>query len=286
MIKEGIKKMLNNVIVRFFVGILSNIIQTFSPKLWKFIEKKFFNPYDFWPNTLSYHENIFKKLESIFTKYNIEVKNKGILELWPGWFLWVWSHLKKYWINKYYVLDTVNHFENVDNLVLELYSKINPTLLKNWKLNKDYFNILLYTKDWKIPLNDNSIDITFSHYVYEHVKNPLDSLKEISRITKSWWYWVHEIQYWDHIFNWNSLFYRTIPTFIYSFLFKNSGWWVNLKTHFFYREAFKQLWFEIIDEIVVNKYDEKNIQKYKNLLNKYDYDDLKVEKWLFIVRKK
>lgn len=284
MSQKFIKKLLDNVAVRVLVWIWSNIIQTVSSKTRTFIEKNFFNPYDFWEHNIKYTLDFTKKILDIIHTYKFDLHWKKALELWPWWFLWVWSHLKKYWINKYYALDVVNHFENVDSWIIQLYNKIDTSLIKDWRLNKDFFGILLY-KNWKIPLDDNSVDITFSNYVYEHVDEPYRSIKEIARITKSWWIWIHEIWYLDHIFNWDSLFYRIIPERLYTFLFKKSWWWVNRKTHYFFRNTFKKFWFEILDEAIISQYTDKMIKKYKKLLGKYHYDDLKVSKALFIMRK-
>lgn len=284
MVEKIIRKLLNNVFIRVFVWIWANIIQSISPKLWNIIEKKVFNPYVFWWNNISYTKELSEKIVALCKKYNIEIKWNNFLELWPGGFLWVWWHLKKHGISKYFALDIVNHFENVDNNTLELYKKIDSSLVVNWKLNNDFFNILIYSNK-KIPIEDNSIDISFSHYVYEHVDSPFDSLKEISIVTKIWWYWIHEIWYLDHIFNPESLFYRIIPEKLFTFLFKKSWGWVNFKTHYFFRKNFKELWYEINNEEVISEYSKENMIKYKKLLNKYEYDDLKVSKAIFVIKK-
>lgn len=284
MIEKIIRKLLDNVYLRVLIWIASNIIQSISPRLWDIIEKKVFNPYTFWENTLPYYKEITDKFVDYAREISLDFRGKTLLELGPGGFLGVWAYLKSAGLGKYLALDVVNHFDNVTDEILALYTTVNPTLLINNVLDRSYFDILIY-QDKKIPLENASMDITFSHYVYEHITDPESSIAEVARITKSGWYGIHEIEYGDHIFDRESLFFRTIPEFLFKWLFWKSGWYVNRKTHNAYKEMFVKYGFEVVYEKPVAVYQDAMVEKYINKLPGYSREDIRIEKWLIIVKK-
>lgn len=279
-----IKKLLKIKSIKVFLCFIENIIKSISIKLWKVLENRLYNPYNFGKKSIEYSKWLYEKILKYTKKYNFNLEGKKFLELWPGGFLWLWAYLKKEWISKYFVIDEIKHFDKLDKKTISLYEKIDPSFLKNNFFDKDFVNILEYWKNW-IPLEDNSIDLCFSQSVYEHVKNPEESIKDLARITKTWWIHIHHIDFKDHIIDRESLFFLKIPKKIFDLLFYNSWAWVNRKRSSDFETYFKNAWFEILDIVTISEHNNVLIRKYKKLLKKYSENDLK--KWwaTFIIKK-
>lgn len=282
--KSFINKILNIKPIKVLLCIIENIIKSINLNLWKLIERKFFNPYDFWKTNIDHTKKLYDDILEISKKFNYELNNKNVLELWPGWFLWVWAFLKKEWISKYYVIDEINHFEKLDKKNIELYNEIDKSILIWNNFDWNYIKQLEYSSNW-LPLKDNFIDIVFSNAVYEHVNEPWESIKELSKITKQWWIWIHIIDFRDHIFNQKSLYFLTIPNFLFNFLFKKSWAWVNRKRYTDFVKYFKDNWFEILDCKFNNDFIQWEEKKYKKLLEKISKKDLLISDAQFIVKK-
>lgn len=280
-----IKKILKIKIFKVCLCVLENIIKSISLNFRKKIELKFYNPYDFGEKNLENYKNQAVYFFDYCKKYNIELNWKSVLELWPWWFLWFWSYIKKYWVEKYYAIDDINHFENLSKKNLEMYKLIDNTMIVWNSFDDKYVKILSYSNEG-IDLSNESIDVVFSNAVYEHVSDPDSSIWEISRLTKKWWYWIHTIDFRDHIFDQQSLYFLTISDKIFNFLFKNAWAWVNRKRYSDFVKMFEKYWFEILEIEIINKFDEITINKYKNQLNKYSNTDLKNVSARFIVKKK
>lgn len=261
-----------------------NIIKSINLNLWKYIERKIYNPYDFWDNNIDYANTLYTSILDKCNNLNFKIRDKNILELWPGWFLWVGAFLKKEGINNYYVIDDINHFEKLDNKTIELYNKIDKTIIKWESFDLNYVKQLSYNKNG-LPLENNSIDIVFSNAVYEHINDPEQSIKELSRITVKWWIWIHTIDYRDHIFNQKSLYFLTISDFIFNILFKKSWAWVNRKRHSDFIKYFKNNGFEILEELNNQRYYIWEENRYKKIIDIYNKNDLSISDTTLIVRK-
>ena len=279
-----INKLLKIKFIKVLLCILENFIKRVSLKVWKKIEIYFFNPYDFWENNVEYTKRLWSEVYEYCKKYKLDIKNKNLLELWPWGFLWVWAFLKNKWLNKYYVIDNINHFEKINKKIKKLYNNINKSFLKSDYFDMEFVKILDY-KNNQISLDNNKIDIIFSKAVYEHIYDVEKSIKELARISKKWAIWIHTIDLKDHIFDKTSLYFLTINNFIFDLLFKKSWAWVNRKRYWFYKKVFLENWFEILEEIIWKNFDEKSLKKYKKKI-KLEKNDLIISDYTLIVRKK
>lgn len=246
--KKIIEKILKIKPFKVLLCVIENIIKAFSVSLWKKIENKVFNVYNFDKSNIEYYKLVYLKFKNLISEYWYELKWKKLLELWPGWFLWVWAFLKNDLLEQYYVIDDINHFEKIDKKTIELYNEISDNFIVDSIFNSDYLKLLNYSNN-KINIWESKLDIVFSNAVYEHIKNPLESIKELSRITKKWWIWVHEIDFRDHIFNQKSLFFKKIPNFLFNLLFWNCWAWVNRLDYNDFIKIFEDNWFEIIKTV-------------------------------------
>jgi len=263
---------------------IEHLIKSINVSSWTYIEKKVYNPYDFWTDNIKYTKELYSNIIKKCDNFNFKLKDKNLLELWPGGFLWVWAFLKKEWIKNYFVIDDINHFEKLDNKTIDLYNNIDKTIIKWKSFDFNYIKQLSYNKKG-LPLDNNSIDIIFSNAVYEHIDNPEESIKELSRITIKWWIWIHAIDYRDHIFNQKSLFFLTISDFIFNTLFKKSWARVNRKRHSDFINYFRKNSFEILEESNNKRYYTWEENKYKKITDVYNINDLLISDTTLIVRK-
>lgn len=241
-----IKKLLKIKAIKVILCIVENIIKHISTKLWQKIEHKLYNAYDFGKDNITHTQKLYEKIKNITDKFDFELNHKKILELWPWAFLWVGAFLKKEWISEYNIIDDINHFEKLDKKAIKLYQEIDKNILDWDSFDTTYVKQLQYNKEG-LPLDGNSIDLIFSNAVYEHVDDPQSSIKELSRVTKKWWLSIHTIDFRDHIFDQKSLFFLSLPTWLFNFLFKKAGAWVNRKRYDDFINYFEQNWFEILD---------------------------------------
>lgn len=279
-----IKKILKIRSIKVLLCFIESTIKRVSLKTWILLEKKLYNPYDFWEDNLSYYRNLSNTIISLSSKYNFDLTNKKLLELWPGGFLWVWSYLKKEWLVEYNVIDNINHFEKLDNKTKDLYTIIDPLVLDWDFFNKNYVKQLDYNSN-KLPLDNWTIDIVFSNAVYEHIDKPESSISELSRVTKIWWIWIHTIDFRDHIFNQKWLYFLTISDTLFNFFFKKSWAWVNRKRYSDFKKYFEQNSFEILEDIRSNNFYDSDKEKHKELSEKYSELDLTTSEVTFIVKK-
>lgn len=266
------------------IAIMSSIIQWISPSLWKKIEAHFYNPYDFDERNIEYSKWIFTKVVDFCKKYNFPIEGKDFLELGPGGFLGTGAFLKRAGVASYSVIDSVNHFEKLDAKTIRYYQTIDPSFLNGDMFNNEFVHILKYTEQG-IQCADESVDVVFSNAVYEHVSNPAESIQDLARITRKGGIGIHQIDYRDHIFDQKSLFFLTVPKFLFDLLFKNCGGWTNLKRHSFFRETFIQNGFEILEEIPQSEYTSQHVVKYRKKLS-ISLEDASTSSACFVVRKK
>lgn len=269
---------------KVMIAIVSSIIQWVSPSLWKKIETHFYNPYDFDERNIEYSKWIFTRVADFCKKYNFPIEGKDFLELGPGGFLGTGAFLKKAEAASYSVVDSVNHFEKLDAKTMKYYQTIDPSFLKGDTFNDTFVRILKYNKQG-IQCTNESIDVVFSNAVYEHISNPAESIQDLARITRRGGIGIHQIDYRDHIFDQKSLFFLTVPKFLFDLLFKNCGGWTNLKRHSFFREAFIKNGFEILEEIPESEYSGEHIVKYWKKLP-LSKEDISISSACFVVRKK
>lgn len=283
--KELIKKLLKIKFIKVSLCVTENFIKFIYLPAWKWIEKRLYNPYDFGDNNIENYKKQYEYFIDFCNKNSIDLNWKSVLELWPGWFLWFWAFIKKHWVSKYFAIDDINHFEHFTQKHIDLYKKIDETVLKENMFDLDYINVLKYNNNW-IQLQDQSVDMVFSNAVFEHINNPQESIKELSRITKSWWYSIHTIDFRDHIFEQKSLFFLTIPKRLFNFLFARAGAWTNRLRYQDFKNMFEKNWFELIEENVLIEYGDQEIEKYSSLKKKYWKDNLKIASVMLFYKKK
>ncbi|MDD5197541.1 MAG: methyltransferase domain-containing protein [Candidatus Gracilibacteria bacterium] len=282
--KKIIEFLLKIKATKVMIAIVSSIIQGVSPSLWKKIETHFYNPYDFDERNIEYSKGIFTRVADFCKKYDFPIDEKDFLELGPGGFLGTGAFLKKAGAASYSVVDSVNHFEKLDAKTIGYYQTIDPSFLNRDTFNDTFVHILKYNEQG-IQCTNESIDVVFSNAVYEHVSNPAESIQDLARITRKGGIGIHQIDYRDHIFDQKSLFFLTVPKFLFDLLFKNCGGWTNLKRHSFFREAFIKNGFEILEEIPQSEYSREHIAKYREKLS-LSLEDLSTSSGCFVVRKK
>jgi hypothetical protein len=168
--------------------------------------------------------------------------------LGPGAFLWVWAYLKKSWFKSYSVIDTINHFENLDKNIVDLYSSTDWSIIKGDILNDEYVKVLSY-EAWTIANWGKKYDLIFSNTVYEHIQNPEESNHYLYTCTIDWWYWNYTIYCRDYIFWQELMTFLSLPHGIYTFLFWEAWVWTNRKRSNDFRKYFTNAWFSIIEEI-------------------------------------
>lgn len=284
--KNFIQKLLKIKAIKVLLCVKENFIKLISPKLWIWIENKLYNPYDFDEENIKRSKYQYGLVQKYADKYNVNLDKAQVFEIWPWGFLGLWAFLQKNWVQKYYVLDNINHFDLTQKNI-DLYNKINPNFLKNNKIDPDYTKVLSYNKDNDILIETESTDVVFSNAVFEHIHDITKAIDEIYRITKKWWISIHTIDYRDHIFDQQKLWFLRFPQFWFDALFYRAGARTNRKKHFFYRDYFEKLGFEILETITNTKpeYTEEEIQRYPDLLKKYDKEDLRISTCLFVLRK-
>ncbi len=284
--KNFIQKLLKIKAVKVFLCIKENYIKLISPKLWNWIETKLYNPYDFDEENILRSKEQYSLLKKYTDKYGINLNNEQVFEIWPGGFLGLWAFLKNDWVKKYFVLDNLNHFDLTQKNI-DLYNKINPDFLKENKIDQNYTEVLTYNKQNDILIKTESIQVVFSNAVFEHIHDIDKSLDEIYRITKKWWLSIHTIDYRDHIFDQWWLWFLKIPQFWFDLLFFRAGARTNRKKHFFYRDYFEKLGFEVLESIDnTPRYPDIELQKNSDLFKKYDKEDLQRATCLFVLKKK
>lgn len=282
--KKVIEFLLKIKATKVTIAIVSSIIQGRSPSLWKKIETHFYNPYDFDEKNIEYSKWIFVRVADFCKRYDFSIEGKDFLELGPGGFLGTGAFLKKAGALSYSVVDSVNHFEKLDAKTIGYYQAIDPSFLNGNVFDDTFVRVLTYTEQG-IQCADESVDVVFSNAVYEHVSNPAESIQDLARITRKGGIGIHQIDYRDHIFDQKSLFFLTVPKFLFDLLFKNCGGWTNLKRHSFFREAFIQSGFEILEEIPQSEYSAEHIAKYGKKLS-LSLEDVSTSSACFVVRKK
>lgn len=282
--KKIIKKILKIKVFKVILCLLENIIKLISLKFRLLIENKLFNPYDFWEKNRENYLNQVKLIDDFVEKYNLKYSELSMLELGPGGFLWVPLFLKSKWLQSYYTIDEINHFEYLDGKAISLYNKVDDTFLKNNWIDQNYVHVLSYSA-LDIQQLESSIDFVFSNAVYEHIHDVEESIKQMSMVTKSWWYWLHTIDFRDHIFDKKSLFFLTIPQWLFKFLFGKCWAYVNRLRYSQIKDLFEKYWFKIMDNLQLELFDDKQIKKYPNLKKCYKHVDLTVAVARFIVKK-
>jgi len=159
-----------------------------------------------WDNKLKYNKKIHNKICSTYNSKHKEIYNDyeqnrlswcidNLLELSPTnepYVLDIWSwtwNLTKFFLEK-----------NCNIVSSDVSKKSLDYLEKRFNYNKKLSTKIITWED--LPFDDNIFDITVTYSVLHHIPDYLNTVKEMIRVTKSWW-----IIFIDHELNenkWNN----------------------------------------------------------------------------------
>lgn len=258
------------------IGIASINILFFSQTIKSWFEKNIFNPYEIDGNKNANYA--LAQITAILS--HLDISEKSILEIGPGGNYYLACLLLKHGANKVFVIDNENH-NFFSEQEIAIYKDIYPESISDTKtINQDKIVVLRYGRNETIPLSNHSIDIIYSNAVLEHVFHPKKLIKECLRILRTGGKMMHQIDYRDHIFDQQSLFFLRIPNILFDCLFKKTGMWVNRLRHshwLFIFESSNQL------NILSDEKQTSHIVSKK--LDKLTSDDFKTTSELFILEK-
>ncbi len=259
------------------VAIVAMNFLFYSKTIKSWFEKNVFNPYEIDGN--KHADYALMQLKNIASHINIA--GKSILEIGPGGNYYLACFLLQNGAKKVFVIDNENH-SFFSNQEIAIYKKLYPESISNNRtINQDKIVVINYGRHETIPLSDESIDVIYSNAVFEHVYTPKMLLKECQRVLKVGGKMMHQIDYRDHIFSQESLFFLEIPDLFFDFFFKNTGMWVNRLRH--------SQWVALFDTL--NNLETIKIDKQTSSLsltkkqNQLTTEDIKTTSALFILKK-
>lgn len=236
-----------------------------SKRIKSWFEKHIFNPYEIDGN--QHADYALSQINGILP--HVDIKSKSVLEIGPGGSYYLACLFLKNGAERVYVIDNENHnFFSEEEI--SLYKNLYPESIgKDKTINQDKITVLHYTKDETIPLSENSIDFIYSNAVLEHVFHPKQTIGECLRVLKNNGQMLHQIDYRDHIFHQQSLFFLKIPNFLFDLFYKNTGMWVNRLRHSHWITLFQS--FNKIKIIFTKPQEAQPYSKKPKLMSKNDY---------------
>lgn len=256
------------------IGTMNILFCSKTIKSW--FEKNIFNPYEIDGNKSADYALMQMNVISTY----LDVSGKTILEIGPGGNYYLACLLLRHGAKKVFVIDNENH-SFFSNQEIAIYKKLYPQSISDDKtINQDKITVLRYSQHDTIPLSDNCIDIVYSNAVLEHVFSPMKLLLECQRILTAEGKMMHQIDYRDHVFDQQSLFFLRVPNLLFDILFKNTGMWVNRLRHSEWIILFQSL--KSTKVITVEKKQENIASR---PFGKYSNEDIDTTSALFILEK-
>jgi SAM-dependent methyltransferase len=212
----------------------------------------------------------FKYLMRYLKKYSIDIQGKTILEIGPGQtaglgLLFILSGARKYtsieaykdsnWNNFYTIQSLLELVRTIDyELDLKLLEEVVSFENNQIKFNPNYIDEIWQDPKQQFSLDSDSIDITYSMSVMEHVEDPENYIRDMYRVIRKDGICIHGIDLMEH----KGLEENATVFYPFEFLKYSKEEWTKIwekadKRHYTNRwrmpefiNAFKKVGFEIL----------------------------------------
>lgn len=242
--------------------IAENFTFALIPPLRPMVEKYIFNPLDFKGNHIDYSRKKFTDLKKNLSPFT-DLQAKVFLELGPGGFLGTGILALEDGAEKYIAIDDgmhtfiqprqIAHYRELLNQKSKAFHRYFITENHQTRYRKEKISFASIDQTSHYPLPNASVDIIYSCAVLEHVHNLDLCFEEMARVLKPGGYMYHEVDLRDHIFSQKSLWFLTIPEWLFRFLFGHTGGYVNRKRLSFYRAVTEKYGFTICSLTITEK---------------------------------
>lgn len=258
------------VFIKVPLVVIENIVFTLLPPLRSLVEKYIFNPLDFKADHINYSRKKFTDFKKNLTHFT-DLKEKVFLELGPGGFLGTGILALEAGVKEYIALDNGVHtfiqpkqtayYRELLDQKSKAFHRYFVTQNQRTTYRKDKISFVSINQTSRYPLTDASVDIIYSCAVLEHVHNLDLCFEEMARVLKPGGYMYHEVDLRDHIFSQKSLWFLTLPDWLFRLLFRNTGGYVNRKRLSAYRTLAEKYDFRICTLTVTEKARENTLPK-------------------------
>lgn len=261
------------------------------PRLRKFVEKYLYNPLDFKEGHIAYTKKKFQEFKKHLPS-NFSLNQTHFLELGPGGSFGMGILAIEGGASKYTGIDDGQH-DFISPEKVALYGKLVPESTSYpssffskkgaiWSYNPDKISFAAITQDSTYPLPADSVDVIYSCAVLEHVHNLDLCFQEMTRVLKPGGLMYHEVDLRDHIFHQQKLWFLALPHWLFSFLFSQTGAYINRSRLSMYRALAQKYHLTILNVKIPHQYSGKNLPSY---MKKYTPEDATALSFKMILQK-
>lgn len=235
--------------------ILENFVFTLMPPLRPLVEKYIFNPLDFQTDHIGYSRKKFTALKQSLAPFTT-LEHKVMLELGPGGFLGTGILALEAGAAKYIALDDgihtfiqpkkIEHYRTLLDHKPKAFHRYFVKENKQTRYQEEKIAFAAIDQASRYPLPDASVDLVYSCAVLEHVHDLDRAFQEMHRVLKPGGYMYHEVDLRDHIFSQQSLWFLGIPDWLFRYLFRRTGGYVNRKRLSVYSSLAEKYQFSIL----------------------------------------